>query len=597
MKSPSQFKLPIEYDSAEPIQLASHIEADLNLENVVGEKFHGPESRPTMIRAKWSNVVSGSRNFLHDTKQIISQLQPTCPSAVTKYAPFISRWKELSTDEDFIERYMYLTPQYLRKFNWNPVVLQGISVYSLAAPILSLILPILSLVFPFAILKLQGVNITVSTYFATLRGILAKHPIGQIFKTMGNMAMDKLVYLLFTLGMYAIQIYQNVKSCMKYYENFKNIHNDIFLIRDYIEMTLKRIDDFIMVGAGMTCYSEFNMHLIEHKLVLRKMLDDMASVADYGITPAKFFQIGNIMRTFYAIHCDLDFKQSVEWSLGFNDYMDTIHNISTLVVHGDLGETEFEAESEDSASFKSNGMYHPACGKSPIKNDISTEFNLIITGPNASGKTTLIKSTMINAIVSQQIGFGFHTSGTSPLYSHFHCYLNIPDTSDRDSLFQSEAKRCKDILDILEERPKHEKHLCLMDELFSGTNPEEAVAGASAFLKHISNHSNMHYILTTHYIKLCKLMRENAKTPFSSCMGNGKRRMAKCIQMGCKTDATGSNLQYTYLVKSGITKIKGGTSVMRNAGFPKSIINEMELRLAGGSVADKSRLLGEATTK
>jgi DNA mismatch repair ATPase MutS len=200
---------------------------------------------------------------------------------------------------------------------------------------------------------------------------------------------------------------------------------------------------------------------------------------------------------------------------------------------------------------------------------------------------------MINALVSQQIGFGFHTSGKSPLYSHFHCYLNIPDTSDRDSLFQSEAKRCKEILDVLEQRPKHEMHLCLMDELFSGTNPEEAVAGASAFLKHISKYNNMHYILTTHYIKLCKMLREKKTNCGSTaqCIGGNQSRPTKCIQMECKMGA-GTNLEYTYLVKSGITKIKGGTSVMRNAGFPKSIINEMESRLKGGTVPPKPPVLG-----
>ena len=75
--------------------------------------------------------------------------------------------------------------------------------------------------------------------------------------------------------------------------------------------------------------------------------------------------------------------------------------------------------------------------------------NMIITGPNASGKTTFLKTTSINIICSQQIGADFFTMGSLHPYTHIHSYLNIPDTSQRDSLFQAESRRCKDILDIV----------------------------------------------------------------------------------------------------------------------------------------------------
>jgi energy-coupling factor transporter ATP-binding protein EcfA2 len=65
-----------------------------------------------------------------------------------------------------------------------------------------------------------------------------------------------------------------------------------------------------------------------------------------------------------------------------------------------------------------------------IKNDCNLTKNMIITGPNASGKTTTIKSSLINIILSQQIGFGcFESLKLSP-YDNIHCYLNIPDTSN-----------------------------------------------------------------------------------------------------------------------------------------------------------------------
>jgi hypothetical protein len=45
--------------------------------------------------------------------------------------------------------------------------------------------------------------------------------------------------------------------------------------------------------------------------------------------------------------------------------------------------------------------------------------------------------------------FHFDKLKLSP-FDHIHSYLNIPDTSGRDSLFQAEARRCKEILDCIE---------------------------------------------------------------------------------------------------------------------------------------------------
>jgi hypothetical protein len=80
---------------------------------------------------------------------------------------------------------------------------------------------------------------------------------------------------------------------------------------------------------------------------------------------------------------------------------------------------------------------------------------MIITGPNASGKTTILKSTLINIILTQQFGCGFYSSAKLSPFKHIHCYLNIPDTSGRDSLFQAEARRCKEILDIIVRNGKY----------------------------------------------------------------------------------------------------------------------------------------------
>ena len=99
--------------------------------------------------------------------------------------------------------------------------------------------------------------------------------------------------------------------------------------------------------------------------------------------------------------------------------------------------------------------------------------------------------------------------------------MNIPDTSGRDSLFQAESRRCKEILDKLsgEAPPTEEgkqqasaqwgpvRHFCIFDELYSGTNPYEAIASAYGYIMYLTKHDNVDFMLTTHYIQLCKLFQ------------------------------------------------------------------------------------------
>jgi DNA mismatch repair ATPase MutS len=139
-----------------------------------------------------------------------------------------------------------------------------------------------------------------------------------------------------------------------------------------------------------------------------------------------------------------------------------------------------------------------------VKNDIVLDKKLIITGPNAAGKTTIIKTTLFNVLLSQQFGYGVYKTATIVPYHFLHCYLNIPDTSGRDSLFQAESRRCKEILDCITTHAS-KRHFGIFDELYSGTNPYEAVASAYGYIHHISEMKNVDFMLTTHYIHLCEL--------------------------------------------------------------------------------------------
>lgn len=210
------------------------------------------------------------------------------------------------------------------------------------------------------------------------------------------------------------------------------------------------------------------------------------------------------------------------------------------------------------------GAYYPPLldATENIKNTYDINKNYIITGPNAAGKTTFIKTTILNIIFSQQLGAGFYKRANITLYHQLHCYINIPDTSGRDSLFQAEARRCKDILDIIRENP-NEKHFCIFDELYSGTNPYEATASAYGYLRYLSRLPNVKFILTTHFIDLCQDIE--------------KIKNIKNYHM--KTEIIKGQIKYKYLLAKGISTIKGGIQVLYDLDYPAEIIEIAEKHL------------------
>jgi DNA mismatch repair protein MutS len=201
--------------------------------------------------------------------------------------------------------------------------------------------------------------------------------------------------------------------------------------------------------------------------------------------------------------------------------------------------------------------------ESVAQNTVDLNKNIILSGPNRSGKTTVLKTTTLNIIFTQQVGCGFYSSALICPYTHIHSYLNIPDTSGRDSLFQAESRRCKEILDKIVEAKKGagSRHFCIFDELYSGTNPEEATKAGYAFLKYITGFDNVDFMLTTHYVKICKKFLKSERVE------NYKMYVRSLGQEG---------YEYTYKMKPGISKIKGAAQVLKEMDYPEEIINGMK---------------------
>lgn len=268
---------------------------------------------------------------------------------------------------------------------------------------------------------------------------------------------------------------------------------------------------------------------------------------------------------------------------------------------GDSQDPPVSSEPRDQRPFTSfSGAYYPGLldSETVVKNDYTLDKSIIVTGPNASGKTTTIKTALTNVIISQQIGCGFYDACHLVPYDELHCYMNIPDTSARDSLFQAEARRCKDMLHRVANSPPATRHLCIFDELYSGTNPYEAVGSAYALLKYMTERSqrDVTYLLTTHYLDLCHKMRascDNVRNCFMDVRCHDDDDDDNHEEDGdAETmsdphpkdkDATiiADDYDYTYKLYPGVSVVKGGIKVLHDLEYPTDIVNLAKQHIRG----------------
>ena len=145
--------------------------------------------------------------------------------------------------------------------------------------------------------------------------------------------------------------------------------------------------------------------------------------------------------------------------------------------------------------------YHPLL-ESPVKNSIRAERGVLLTGSNASGKSTFLKTVAVNAILAQSI---YTCAADSACLSFFDVYSSMAlrdDIGSGESYYIVEIKALKRILDA---GSRGENILCFVDEVLRGTNTVERIAASTQIMKSLDS-NNILCFAATHDIELTTLL-------------------------------------------------------------------------------------------
>lgn len=187
--------------------------------------------------------------------------------------------------------------------------------------------------------------------------------------------------------------------------------------------------------------------------------------------------------------------------------------------------------------------------------------NMLITGPNAGGKSTILKSIALCILLAQTVGI---VPASAMVYTPFDAiktYLNIvDDIGIGNSLFMAEARQAQHIIDTIEKSARSSFTFTCFDEVFNGTSPVEGSAAAYSVASHLARFDNCLCIIATHFPILTKL--ESATTSFKNYK--------------VSVDQRNGSLHYPYKLENGISKQHVALDVLKEQGFAGSLLEEAQ---------------------
>jgi DNA mismatch repair protein MutS len=197
-----------------------------------------------------------------------------------------------------------------------------------------------------------------------------------------------------------------------------------------------------------------------------------------------------------------------------------------------------------------SGFFHPLI-KHPVKNTLHIDKNtFVLTGPNMSGKSTLLRSVSL-CIYLARLGLPVPAAECNVFFAdEINVYINAHDNPQNGySHFMTEVVNLKDSIIAAKEG---KKVFAVFDELFSGTNVDDALNILSITIKGLKQFINSYFLLSTHFYKLREVQTDEMNHIAFYCIDS-------MLEDGIP--------KFTYHVKEGWSEIKFGSILFEREGL------------------------------
>jgi hypothetical protein len=345
-------------------------------------------------------------------------------------------------------------------------------------PFTSIIFPLISIFTPLYYLnKYLKFNISIIGYIKMLHKFLK-----VIFKPTGNFKFDliKIVTFVSYVMLYIYNMYQTVEYATILYNTRQSLINKMTGLVTFVKEA-----NYIISNIDLSIISPFfNGKIINNNFTITNSMTDIYKIW-------KSDKIKNNLTSLLLNIYIIDIISSISKLKENRKYIDVAYNDNETIFYN---------------------MKNPLLADNQTANPVKISKNIIVTGPNAAGKTTYVKSILSNIILGQTFGIAYSTKASVVIYDTINSFMRITDVLGSKSYFESEAEYCLNMINkstILHNNNK--KGLFLMDEPMHSTPPTEGMATAYAVAEYIGKLKGINIILTTHFYKLTLLEKEYPK--------------------------------------------------------------------------------------
>jgi DNA mismatch repair protein MutS len=243
---------------------------------------------------------------------------------------------------------------------------------------------------------------------------------------------------------------------------------------------------------------------------------------------------------------------------------------------------------DDSLTIELHEARHPVIekqlppGEPYITNNVTLANDgtqiMMITGPNMSGKSALLRQTALNVIMAQTGCFVAADSAHIGLVDKVFTRVGASDNiSLGESTFMVEMNEAASILNNMSERS-----LILFDELGRGTSTYDGISIAWAIVEHIHEHGKMHpkTLFATHYHELNDM----------------EETYPRIANYNVSVKEIGGKVVFLRKLQRGGSEHSFGIHVARLAGMPQSIVDRASQVLKQLESASSRDELGKAVT-
>lgn len=209
-----------------------------------------------------------------------------------------------------------------------------------------------------------------------------------------------------------------------------------------------------------------------------------------------------------------------------------------------------------SVSVSMEEVFHPML-EQPVANSFSIEKGMLLTGSNASGKSTFLKTVEISAILAQTIQTVPAQSYKAPFFRIFSSMSLRDSLESSESYYIVEIKAMKRIFDanVKTDVPL----LCFVDEVLRGTNTIERISASAEILSEFSR-SGIFAFAATHDLELTQILSDIYENyHFEELVSN-------------------DDVTFPYKLLKGPAETRNAIKLLRLMGYPEQIIEKAERR-------------------